>query len=1322
MRPAQENDLIQGFRAIEKEWTQQKIPEYHRDLFKVYVGKLQTPQACSVIDAEIADLRAGKALVQLVLSAIQCREYNLGAIVELLGLYGEGQISIQGLISECTGGLLTHRLLTLNTILSIVAWREPMLELLVRSMAWVPGRSLPFLYEGLSYMEKLKCDLDFLKESAIAGVFNFGSDSDPLLLAAAGESTGRVALPIAESQLERVDAAMKVLLSEFAEHRLDWRVGLSVQQTEVVEEVGAEVVEWYLARWLRRVVLETWEDVEKLQRRKWAEEWAEEWAEAWVYSLVREIATEEVRLARADFYREANSLIAEQVQASILVLSASIEAFDGVADCAFLLLVHTEAPEILNSLLLQRAAMEAVQDLVSEQVTLQCFETLWREYCSESFGECMRESRDEAFVRGEEAQRQAELERIARGQAETELQEQRIESQRLQDLVTAQESEISRLRIEREREATARITALQEAELKRQTDLQAANERRQKELQEAEELRLSELQAANNLRLRESREAEEKLRQAREREAAERRKRELQEAETRDRELQAAETREMKVQDAESKERELQEAETRDMELQAAETREMEVQDAESKERELQEAEVRSLDLGADISNIEAPQETEKRSDPDHAETPSSDNSLKDTGFGSFFEAGTKPHDILASPHSSHSADNYFPCPIEPRSEEIASESMQEATADLVKKTEESVFQALEADIENQLRELVNNVILAVQEDQKIEAFALSLSQSLLFTAIQEEELWAVCELVLPGLESSCISAIYQEALETGALILALAQKEYIEEMASSEVVETLIVSLIYSFAKETMEIQAYCQELAGNMINYYLTSLEALPGLVDECLTETDPFTYNLPFAEDPNLLRRLERTPGVAFSLVPMNIEEQHLSDVLTSYYQRIPQEIRELLEPPALQILSMKKGNDPQWLWVVGESQIVGLVGFLMSDPLVICRHVSSLTEVLYPVVLETLVKHWYAKNACTDFRVVLVSSSEILPQKMNNIYAGLGFRFRSANSAAGNMVAKVMGKFLTITEPKAALQVPNILIQASCVVHIADSLQSPALPSSYPEMSLVGYRLGLVQLLLKLRNNERYDLGQGNSSNLQANTVAMTGQQDSFPISMTSLSPDAYTRESKMMLNVQFPACETQTMEIGDRTYQAFRFQSVEGVQAVQVGRMQGLNSLFIVNTVEKGRVAFFAVLNGLQEELQPEVESLKQDLYGKVALLLQGFEPRRTPISDLWVPKFSLNLKSALPWMTNFPLVRSTTSRYLTDCSEQVELQCANYPSPLGQLSAHIVRGACITRPFLFGISHSGLLCLRENATFGPPLFVTYVQQENWLGR
>ena len=155
MRPAQENDLIQGFRAIEKEWTQQKIPEYHRDLFKVYVGKLQTPQACSVIDAEIADLRAGKALVQLVLSAIQCREYNLGAIVELLGLHGAGQISNQGLISECTGRLLTHRLLTLNTILSIVVWREPMLELLVQSMAWVPGRSLPFLYEGLSYMEKL---------------------------------------------------------------------------------------------------------------------------------------------------------------------------------------------------------------------------------------------------------------------------------------------------------------------------------------------------------------------------------------------------------------------------------------------------------------------------------------------------------------------------------------------------------------------------------------------------------------------------------------------------------------------------------------------------------------------------------------------------------------------------------------------------------------------------------------------------------------------------------------------------------------------------------------------------------------------------------------------------------------------------------------------------------------------------------------------------------------------------------------------------------------------------------------------------------------
>jgi hypothetical protein len=154
----------------------------------------------------------------------------------------------------------------------------------------------------------------------------------------------------------------------------------------------------------------------------------------------------------------------------------------------------------------------------------------------------------------------------------------------------------------------------------------------------------------------------------------------------------------------------------------------------------------------------------------------------------------------------------------------------------------------------------------------------------------------------------------------------------------------------------------------------------------------------------------------------------------------------------------------------------------------------------------------------------------------------------------------------------------------------------------------------------------------------------------------------------------------------------------------------------------VNTVEKNVFAFFGVLNQLQEELEIEIEALRKDVYLKVSLLFQGLSWRNEPISDLWVPKFSLNLQTPLPWMSNLPMTGSTTTHYLTSCSEQVQVSCSNGPPPPAQLPNHILRGAFLTRPFFFGIFHSGLVSRRDNSQLSPPLFVTYIGKESWLRR
>jgi len=465
--------------------------------------------------------------------------------------------------------------------------------------------------------------------------------------------------------------------------------------------------------------------------------------------------------------------------------------------------------------------------------------------------------------------------------------------------------------------------------------------------------------------------------------------------------------------------------------------------------------------------------------------------------------------------------------------------------------------------------------------------------------------------------------------------------------------------------------------------------------------------------------MLERLAKTPGSALSPVPMNIDEQHLVDVLSSYYQRLPVAIKAYLDPPLEQVVSMKKGNDPQWLWLMGEEKIVGLVACIVdinaASPYrrVVCRHVSSLTTVLYPKAIETAVRYWFSQDSCTEFRVALVTPTLNLTKEITEIYGGLGFKYKSSNRSSSNMTTIVMGKSRTDRQSEAQLESPNIQVQTVCEIHISENEEPIALPYHTPEMSLMGYRLGLVQLLRTLRE-EGYSLGPGTVSNLQADIVERTQQEEVFPRDMTISSPNVYTKVSQLELSIQFPACETQTLQVGSEVYQAFRFQSVQGVQDISVGKISGLNSLFLVNTVEKDRLAFFAVLHRLQEELQPEIEALRSDLYRKIALLVNDLDLRTEPISDLWVPKFSLHLHCSLPWMSNLPL---SQSHYLTSCSEQVRIECASGAPPPAQLPTHILRGALITRPFLFGV-----LSRRDNSTFSSPLFVTYVTKERWLGR
>lgn len=218
--------------AIEKEWDTQEIPEAQREIFRFCVFCLPRHKSAPIIIKEIEDLRRRRSFVQLALRAVAAREESLKSIKEMND-YLERATDWQKMKDvklEAAELLHAHRMLSLSATECVVKWRDQLMNaMLVNNPDNLRKvRILPFMWQGVSYIHKMKTDMDFLIFSDYAKIFKFSEKLDPMLISPSKPDKkkpakikenyfvedGQVLIPIPDVLLKRVKWAESIILGE----------------------------------------------------------------------------------------------------------------------------------------------------------------------------------------------------------------------------------------------------------------------------------------------------------------------------------------------------------------------------------------------------------------------------------------------------------------------------------------------------------------------------------------------------------------------------------------------------------------------------------------------------------------------------------------------------------------------------------------------------------------------------------------------------------------------------------------------------------------------------------------------------------------------------------------------------------------------------------------------------------------------------------------------------------------------------------------------------------------------------------------------------
>jgi hypothetical protein len=194
-------------------WDEKAIPSEQRAVFMDSLEGLPKRKKAVAIAKHIDELINNKAMVQYVLRTISARDKALKKLQGLCEFVTQAESIEDSAVQQSIDLLSALRLLSLNVVECIVAWRE---QLAATNPTDLKLKKAAFVHGGQSYLLKMKQDIDFVKTSPFSQLFSFTEGPDPFLKAAARSKRirAKLDLPIPYALKARINKAEFLIIEE----------------------------------------------------------------------------------------------------------------------------------------------------------------------------------------------------------------------------------------------------------------------------------------------------------------------------------------------------------------------------------------------------------------------------------------------------------------------------------------------------------------------------------------------------------------------------------------------------------------------------------------------------------------------------------------------------------------------------------------------------------------------------------------------------------------------------------------------------------------------------------------------------------------------------------------------------------------------------------------------------------------------------------------------------------------------------------------------------------------------------------------------------
>lgn len=155
---------------LNEAWNSFNVPEFHREAFLKMTKDMPSAEVIQAIAHEVKSLKSSTAPILKALNAVSTRELLLRRLREYR--LKEDDLPKRSVMqTEAADMLQKYRTVSIEAVEHIIDWKKRFND-----------NELKFMWEGQSYLAKMKLDLAFLKHSELSKVFSFPMDKDIFLM------------------------------------------------------------------------------------------------------------------------------------------------------------------------------------------------------------------------------------------------------------------------------------------------------------------------------------------------------------------------------------------------------------------------------------------------------------------------------------------------------------------------------------------------------------------------------------------------------------------------------------------------------------------------------------------------------------------------------------------------------------------------------------------------------------------------------------------------------------------------------------------------------------------------------------------------------------------------------------------------------------------------------------------------------------------------------------------------------------------------------------------------------------------------------------